>query len=96
MVHAISVLLNSVIKLLSDVENLKVIILKSTVPPGTTDFLNVRYPKIKTVFNPEFLTERNAVNDYENQNRIILGGPRQLTSDLKQIFSKVFPKVKYY
>ena len=44
------------------------------------------------VFNPEFLTERNAVKDYENQNRIILGGPRPATTELKQIFSKVFPK----
>ena len=44
------------------------------------------------VFNPEFLTERNAVEDYNNQNRIILGGPRPATTELKQIFSKVFPK----
>ena len=47
------------------------------------------------MFNPEFLTERNAINDYENQNRIILGGPRPLTTTLKNIFSKVFPKLKY-
>ena len=43
------------------------------------------------VFNPEFLTERNAVKDYENQNRIILGGPRPSTTKLRRIFSKVFP-----
>ena len=85
-------IVEEVIGKLSDHNKSQGFILKSTVPPGTTDFLNVRYPKIKTVFNPEFLTERNAVNDYENQNRVILGGPRPLTSDLKQIFSKVFPK----
>jgi len=38
------------------------------------------------------LTERNAVKDYENQNRIILGGPRPTTTTLKTLFSKVFPK----
>ena len=70
----------------------KGLILKSTVPPGTTDSLNDKFDNLSIVFNPEFLTERNAVNDYENQSRIILGGPRPLTSELKQIFSKVFPK----
>ena len=46
------------------------------------------------VFNPEFLTERNAVNDYDTQERIIIGGPRPATTTLKNIFSKVFPKAK--
>ena len=46
------------------------------------------------VFNPEFLTERNAVNDYDNQERIIIGGPRPATTTLKNIFSKVFPNAK--
>ena len=32
------------------------------------------------------------MKDYDNQNRIILGGPRPATTELKQIFSKVFPK----
>ena len=46
------------------------------------------------MFNPEFLTERNAINDYKNQNRIILGGPRPATTTLRNIFSKkVFPEV---
>ena len=39
----------------------------------------------------QFLTERNATMDYENQNRIIIGGPRPATNLLKIIFSKVFP-----
>ena len=44
------------------------------------------------MFNPEFLTERNAVEDYNQQERIILGGPRPATSKLKSVFSKVFPE----
>ena len=65
--------------------------IKSTVSPGTTARINSLHPNLQIVFNPEFLTERNAVSDYENQNRIILGGPRPATTELKQIFSKVFP-----
>jgi UDPglucose 6-dehydrogenase len=47
---------------------------------------------IQVVFNPEFLTEANAINDFKNQNRIILGGPRPATSILKTLFSRAFPK----
>ncbi|MDA8940805.1 nucleotide sugar dehydrogenase [bacterium] len=69
----------------------KTIVLKSTVICGTTERLNLKYEFLNIVFNPEFLTERNAVKDYDNQDRIILGGDRPYTTDLKQIFSKVFP-----
>ena len=81
------------IDLLADnYETQRTIVIKSTIPPGTTEEFNKRYKSLDIVFNPEFLTERNAVKDYENQNRIILGGPRPATTELKQVFSKVFPK----
>lgn len=71
----------------------KTVVIKSTILPGTTEKLNQEYKKkLQIVFNPEFLTEANAVQDFENQNRIIIGGPRPATTKLKQIFSKVFPK----
>ena len=73
-------------------ESKKTIVIKSTITPGTTKKWNKIFQHLDIVFNPEFLTERNAVEDYENQNRIILGGPRPATTELKQIFSKVFPK----
>ena len=71
--------------------NTKNIVIKSTVSPGTTERWNRQYKNLNIIFNPEFLTERNAVKDYENQSRIILGGPRPATTEIKQIFSKVFP-----
>ena len=71
----------------------KIVVIKSTVPPLTVESFNKVTPEnIQIVFNPEFLTERNAVEDYNNQKRIILGGPRPATTTLKRIFSKVFPK----
>ena len=81
------------IYLLSDnFEVKRTVVIKSTITPGTTNKFNEYYESIDIVFNPEFLTERNAVSDYENQNRIILGGPRPATTELKQVFAKVFPK----
>jgi len=69
----------------------KVVVIKSTVICGTTERLNKKFNNIDIVFNPEFLTERNAIEDYENQDRIILGGERPYTTELKQVFTKVFP-----
>jgi len=51
----------------------KTIVLKSTVLPGTTQKLADLYPNHVLVFNPEFLTERNFINDFVNQDRIVLG-----------------------
>ena len=70
-----------------------IIIIKSTIPPGTTEQFNKDYPNIQIVFNPEFLTEANAVEDYKNQNRIVIGGPRPYSTKVKQIFEKAFPKI---
>ena len=77
---------------ISNLGKANVVVIKSTIPPNTTLTLNSTYTNLQLVFNPEFLTERNAVEDYNNQNRIILGGPRPATTTLKRIFSKVFPK----
>ena len=73
-------------------EIVKTIVIKSTIPPGTTEKWNKKYEKLNIVFNPEFLTEANAVEDFNNQNRIILGGPRPATTELRRIYSKVFQK----
>tara|TARA_B110000003_G_C16631420_1_gene526787 strand:- start:1341 stop:2162 length:822 start_codon:yes stop_codon:yes gene_type:complete len=69
-----------------------IVVVKSTVLPGTIEEFNNQFVNINIVFNPEFLTERNAVEDFNNQNRIILGGPRPATTKLVQLYSSVFPK----
>ena len=72
----------------------KTIIVKSTIPPGTTEKLNKDFKYLNIIFNPEFLTERNAEEDYNNQTRIIIGGPRPQSTDVVRLFSKVFPNAK--
>jgi len=71
----------------------KIVVIKSTVPPGTTDRLNKENDNITVIFNPEFLTEANFIDDFKNQNRIIIGGKRPATTKLRQIYSLVFPNV---
>ena len=72
-------------------ESNPIVVLKSTVPPGTTDRLNKKCKGINIIFNPEFLTEANFIEDFKNQTRIILGGTRKGTNVLRQVYSKVFP-----
>tara|TARA_Y100001963_G_scaffold60078_1_gene83991 strand:- start:651 stop:1499 length:849 start_codon:yes stop_codon:yes gene_type:complete len=69
----------------------RVVVIKSTIPPGTTERLNKECKHIQVVFNPEFLTEANSINDFKNQNRIIIGGPRPASTKVRQLFYKAFP-----
>ncbi len=69
-----------------------IVVIKSTIIPGTTDRLNSECANIEIVFNPEFLTEANYIDDLKNQNRIIIGGPRPATTTVKNMFRKVFQK----
>jgi len=67
------------------------VVIKSTVPPGTTDSLNKEYSHIDVVFNPEFLTEANAVDDFKHQTRIIIGGNSRQSSTVKNFYTRAFP-----
>ena len=48
------------------------IIIKSTIEPGTTNYLSSKY-NLNLIHNPEFLTARTALHDFENQIQIVLG-----------------------
>ena len=76
------------------IEKCKTIVVKSTIPPGTTRKWNKKFKILQIVFNPEFLTEANSINDFKNQTRIIIGGPKRASSKIRRIFTKAFPKVK--
>jgi len=71
-------------------KNKKVFVIKSTIPPGTTELLSKEYPRINLCFSPEFLTEANSWNDFKHQSRIIIGGDG--AKKVKQMFRKAFPK----
>ena len=49
------------------------ILVRSTVTPGTTQKLQMKYIDLNLLFNPEYLTERNAKFDFINQSRFIIG-----------------------
>jgi len=68
-------------------------IIKSTVVPGTTEKLNRECQNLSVIFCPEFLTEANYIDDFKNQNRILIGGPRPASTAVNNMFKKAFPNV---
>lgn len=67
-----------------------IVLLRSTVVPGTTKIFQDKFPNIRFVFNPEFLTERSAAFDFINQTRVILGGDSKYTSKVKKLYQDRF------
>jgi UDPglucose 6-dehydrogenase len=51
----------------------KTVVIKSTVLPGTTDLMQERFPQHRFMFNPEFLREASAFDDFINPDRQIVG-----------------------
>lgn len=68
-----------------------IVVIKSTVVPGTTDRLQEKHPELRMVFNPEFLTERTHKLDFLNQSRIILGGDEVGINFLEEMYQDRFP-----
>ena len=68
------------------IENDCVILIRSTVIPGTSLKFSKKYSSLNIVFNPEFLREKNANNDFINQSRIILGGEKKLTTKVANLY----------
>jgi len=73
--------------------NQKILVIRSTVPPGTCEALD-RHPfGVSVVFNPEFLTEAKHIEDFRNQDRIVLGGRPEITSTVEEVYEVAFPGV---
>jgi UDPglucose 6-dehydrogenase len=73
--------LNEIISVLSKkMKSGQILVIKSTVPVGTADMVkkylsqNGNRADIDVVNNPEFLREGNAVYDFFNPHRIVIGG----------------------
>lgn len=80
---------------LSSILGERIAVIKSTVPPGSTERWNKKYEGtgLRVVFNPEFLTEANALGDMRNQNRIVLGGSYPWIAQVESLFQVAFPQV---
>lgn len=67
-----------------------VLLIRSTVLPGTTRKYAEKYPNLRIVFNPEFLTERSANFDFISQTRYILGGKAEDVKIVSNLYKERF------
>lgn len=72
----------------------KIVVLKSTVPPGTTEAFQKKYPHQKILFNPEFLTEKRAWEDFLKPDRQIVGFTSS-SIDAAHIVLSLLPKAPF-
>lgn len=82
---------------LEDINNLNyrgVVILKSTMPPKTTENFQKSYNELRIIFNPEFLTEANFLDDFKNQDYIVLGGNKKDCILVEDMYNKFFTSSK--
>ena len=67
----------------------KIIIIKSTITPGTTEEIQNEYQQHKILFNPEFLTEATANQDMCFPDRQIIGYTKQSYNIVKEIIQQL-------
>ena len=77
------ILLNVIIELSAKCAN-SIVVIKSTVLPNTLDKLSLTNKHI--IYNPEFLREKHAKEDFENSEIIIFGGDKKLSKQLSEAY----------
>lgn len=71
----------------------KIAVIKSTVLPGTNRTFQAKYPNLKFISNPEFLTARNNKLDFICASRHIFGGSdERAISKMQGLFEHRFGK----
>lgn len=75
----------------------KILIIKSTVLPEMTGEFQKDFPKVNFAMNPEFLTQRNANEDFLNPARTIIGSNKKvLREKVKSLYQTILPKDQQY
>ncbi len=72
-----------------------IVVLRSTIVPGTTRDLQEKFPSLRLVSNPEFLSERNSRADMERTDRVIIGGRQADCKKVEEIYRQVFSQARY-
>jgi UDPglucose 6-dehydrogenase len=73
----------------------KIFVIKSTVPPGTTENFQKQYPQHKFLFNPEFLRARDPWKTFVNADLQIIGYTQKSKNLAKKILN-LLPRGKNF
>lgn len=70
----------------------KIIVIKSTVVPGTTAAFAAKYPQSHFCFNPEFLREASFLQDFVDADRIVIGADNDVVfRRLSALYQSIMP-----
>jgi len=73
-----------------------VVVIKSTVETHTTNILSNKFSSLQFIHNPEFLSAKTAIEDFENQTHIIIGKSYNINykslNKLYNFYTTYFPK----
>jgi len=83
--------LSIVESVLDSIKDGKIIVIKSTVVPGTVERLQKKHKNKRLIFNPEFLTEAQAWIDFISPDRQIVAPTSKSISDAYEVLS-LLPK----
>jgi UDPglucose 6-dehydrogenase len=79
---------------ISNIQGNKIVVIKSTLLPGSTETLQEKYSQHKILNNPEFLTETIADQDMCHPGRQILGYTKQSKDSTKDVMA-ILPLAPY-
>ena len=88
-------ILNSCISEINEIHSKKkhsnpIVLIRSTILPGTSLKIQNIFPDMRIVFNPEFLTERSANFDFISQTRFVLGGDEKNVAEVSKLYRDRF------
>jgi UDPglucose 6-dehydrogenase len=69
-----------------------IVIHKCTVPAGFTLEMQEKYFDMRIMYSPEFLTEKNSIQDFKTSNRMIFGGELDDAKVVTRYIEAVYPQ----
>ena len=86
--------LSAILENITKIPKGRTVVLKSTVPPGTTDYLQKKYPHLNILFSPEFLTAAYAREDFSFPDKQVLGYTNKKTKKIAEELIPFLPRAQ--
>lgn len=68
-----------------------VLVIKSTINAGTLDYLRRKWLTDRIVHNPEFLTQRTAMEDFREPVEVVVGGADPMNKKVIDLYKGYYP-----
>lgn len=73
----------------------KIAVIKSTIIPGTTNYLQEKFPALFILHSPEFLTEKTCQFDADYPKRNVIGVSNRCLKEQAQQVMDILPEAEY-